>query len=84
MAFLSVIYSVSSDIMMFQLNTCLCDFIFSHELNIDNSCNASDVSSKYRVRGVIFHDGEELLFGMSILMRSMFCNAHNLKNYVFS
>ncbi|KAL7486190.1 hypothetical protein ACHAW6_011789 [Cyclotella cf. meneghiniana] len=40
-----------------------CSVAFPSELDIGNCCNASDVSSKYRVRGAIFHDGEEVLSG---------------------
>lgn len=37
-----------------------------------NWCNASDKSSKYTVRGAIFHYGKELHSGMSILMGLFF------------
>ena len=65
--FPSVNNSASSDIMRLHLLSCSCDFLFAQELDMGKFCNASDVSSKYRVRGAIFHNGEA-----SILMRLFF------------
>ena len=70
--FPSVNNSASSDIMRLHLLSCSCDFLFAQELDMGKFCNASDVSSKYRVSGAIFHNGEELCSGASILMRLFF------------
>ena len=83
-AFPSVSYSTSSDLMRFQLIFLLISFLFSQELDIGNYCNASVVSTKYQVRGAIFHDGEEVISGMSFLMWSMLCTVHDLNSSVFS
>lgn len=61
--------SISSEIIMLHFFFSSCDFAFSQELDLGNCCNISDVASKYSIRGAIFHDGEEVNSGVSILIR---------------